>query len=114
MKAFSDTCRELNYIFVLHAGTPYIHIFGDELKAVGNDKRTADINLPDDEKLKAEIERIKPLCKLQAKLYNQKMVKHEFLGSTRKQRTIYSDGTAVTVDFDRNTYEIKESENTES
>nr|DAF69871.1 MAG TPA: Alpha-N-acetylgalactosaminidase [Caudoviricetes sp.] len=28
------------------------------------------------------------------------MVRHEFLGSYRRQRATYSDGTSVTADFD--------------
>ena len=59
-----------------------------------------------DEELKKELERIKPLCELQAKLYNKEMVKHEFLGSFRKQKATYSDGTSVTIDLDKNTYEV--------
>lgn len=51
-------------------------------------------------------ERIKPLCELQAKLYNKEMVKHEFLGSYRKQKATYSDGTTVVIDLDKNTYEV--------
>ena len=57
---------------------------------------------------KKELERIEPLCKLQAKLYNKEMMKHEFLGSYRKQKATYSDGTSVTIDLDNNTYEIAE------
>ncbi|HBN39151.1 MAG TPA: hypothetical protein DD404_06445, partial [Ruminococcaceae bacterium] len=80
---------------------------------LGNDPRSADADLLDDEKLKAEINRVKPLAELQAKLYNKEMVKHEFLGSTRVQRATYSDGTAVTIDLDKNTYEIKENTDAE-
>jgi len=36
------------------------------------------------------------------------MTKHEFLGANfRKERTIFADGTTVTVDWDTNTYLIK-------
>ena len=65
-----------------------------------------DIEMMADEDLKKELERIKPLCELQAKLYNKEMVKHEFLGSYRKQKATYSDGTTVIIDLDRNTYKI--------
>lgn len=78
---------------------------------LGNDPRSADADLLDDEKLKAKIERVKPLAQLQAKLYNKEMVKHEFLGSYRCQKAIYSDGTAVIIDLDKNTYEIEENVN---
>lgn len=92
----------------LYAGMPYLHPFGTGLSKIGMDNRTADTELLDDESLKKEIDRIKPLCDLQARLYNKEMVKHEFLGSYRQQKAIYSDGTTITIDLDKNTYEIGE------
>lgn len=35
------------------------------------------------------------------------MIRHEFVGSFKCQKAVYSDGTTVTVDFDNNTYEIR-------
>ena len=90
----------------LNAGMPYLHPYGNELKKIGTDNRTADIEMMNDEELKKEFERVKPLCELQEKLYNKEMVKHEFLGSYRKQRAVYSDGTSVVIDLDKNTYKI--------
>lgn len=92
----------------LYAGMPYLHPFGTGLSKIGMDNRTADTELLDDESLKKEIDRIKPLCDLQARLYNKEMVKHKFLGSYRQQKAIYSDGTTITIDLDKNTYEIGE------
>ncbi|MGN0528580.1 MAG: DUF5696 domain-containing protein, partial [Eubacterium sp.] len=92
----------------LYAGMPYISPFGIGTEKIGNDSRTADTDLLDDESLKKEINRVKPLCDLQAKLYNKEMVEHEFLGSYRRQKATYSDGTTVTIDLDKNTYEIGE------
>lgn len=92
----------------LYAGMPYLQPFGTGLSKVGTDNRTADTELLDDESLKKEIERVKPLCDLQARLYNKEMVKHEFLGSYRRQKATYSDGTSVIIDLDKNTYEIGE------
>ena len=92
----------------LNAGMPYIHPYGNELRKIGTDNRTADVDMMCDEDLKKELKRIEPLCKLQARLYNQEMVKHEFLGSYRKQKATYSDGTTVTIDLDKGTYEISE------
>lgn len=100
-----------NLYCALNAGMPYIHPFGDELKPVGNDNRTADIDLLDDEALRKEIDTVKPLMQLQAKLYNKQMVRHEFVGGKRVQRAIYSDGTAVTIDLDKGIYTVKEGEN---
>ncbi len=92
----------------LNAGMPYIHPYGNELRKIGTDNRTADVEMMSDEDLKKELKRIEPLCKLQAKLYNKEMVKHEFLGSCRKQKATYSDGTSVIIDLDKNTYEVLE------
>ena len=92
----------------LNAGMPYIHPYGNELRKIGTDNRTADVDMMCDEDLKKELKRIEPLCRLQARLYNQEMVKHEFLGGYRKQKATYSDGTSVTIDLDKGTYEISE------
>lgn len=90
----------------LNAGMPYIHPYGNELRKIGTDNRTADVEMMNDEELRNELRRIEPLCRLQAKLYNKEMVKHEFVGSYRKQKATYSDGTVVTIDLDKGTYEI--------
>ena len=90
----------------LNAGMPYLHPYGNELRKIGTDKRTADIEMMSDEELKKELERVKPLCELQKKLYNKEMVKHEFLGSYRRQKATYSDGTSIVIDLDKNSYEI--------
>ena len=90
----------------LNAGMPYLHPYGNELRKIGTDNRTADIEMMSDDELKKEFERVKPLCELQEKLYNKEMVKHEFLGSYRKQRAVYSDGTSVVIDLDKNNYKI--------
>lgn len=90
----------------LCAGMPYISPFGTGVSKIGTDNRTTDTELLDDEKLKKEIARVTPLADLQAKLYNKEMVKHEFLGTIRRQRATYADGTTVTIDLDNNTYEI--------
>ena len=92
----------------LCAGMPYISPFGSGLKKIGTDNRTADLKLLSDDELKKEINRVKPLADLQAKLYNKEMVKHEFLGSIRRQKATYSDGTTVVIDLDKNTYDIGE------
>lgn len=100
-----------NLYCVLCAGMPYIHPFGTDTKKIGTDSRTADTQLLCNEELKKEINLLKPLATLQERLYNKEMIKHEFLGSYRRQRTIYSDGTEVTVDFDTGSYEIGKQEN---
>lgn len=92
----------------INAGMPYINPFGTGIRKIGSDSRGAELELLDESKLKEEIARVKPLMQLQAKLYNKEMVKHEFFGSLRCQKTTYSDGTVITVDLDKNTYEVKE------
>lgn len=98
----------------LCAGMPYINPFGTGIEKIGTDNRTADTELIDDKGLKKEIERVRPLAELQAKLYNKEMVKHEFLGCYEKQKATYSDGTTVTINLKENIYEIKENENAEA
>lgn len=90
----------------LNAGMPYIHPYGNSLRKIGTDNRTADIEMMSDAQLEEELARIRPLCELQAKLYNKEMMKHEFLGSYRIQKAVYSDGTTVRIDLDKGTYEI--------
>ena len=90
----------------LNAGMPYLHPYGNELRKIGTDKRTADIEMMGDEELKKELERVKPLCELQKRLYNKEMVRHEFLGSYRRQKATYSDGTSIVIDLDKNSYKI--------
>ena len=90
----------------LNAGMPYLHPYGNELRKIGTDKRTADIEMMSDEELKKELERVKPLCALQERLYNKEMVRHEFLGSYRRQKATYSDGTSIVIDLDKNSYKI--------
>lgn len=85
---------------------PYLHCFGEENFKIGKDNRSADIELLDEHSLKNELNRIKPLTELQEKLYNKEMVRHEFLDGKRVQRTIYSDRTTVTADFQKGTWTI--------
>ena len=71
---------------ILNAGMPYLNISADE----------------------KEINRIKELCALAKHCQFLDLVNHEFLDDTyRKQKTTYSDGTTITVDFDNKTYVIK-------
>lgn len=59
--------------------------------------------------LDREIERYRVVAKLQEKVAKCEMVKHEFLDDSYKvERATYSDGTVVTVDFNNQTYDIKE------
>lgn len=91
----------------LNAGMPYFHPYTEKDMLLGNDPRSADAELLDDEKLKAEIARVQPLADLQARLYDKEMVRHEFLGCYERQKATYADGTAVIIDLKANTYEIR-------
>ena len=57
--------------------------------------------------LDEEIDRYRIVAELQEKIAKCEMVKHEFLNNDwKQQRTTYSDGTMVTVDFNNNSYQI--------
>jgi hypothetical protein len=54
-----------------------------------------------------EIVRVRTMCALHKRVGLLEMTNHEFLDkSFRKQRTTFTDGTKVTIDLDRNTFEI--------
>ncbi len=90
----------------LCAGMPYFFPFGTDTKKIGRDRRPTDGALLEDQELRREIARVTPLMELQARLFDQKMLRHEFLGNLRRQRAIYEDGTAITIDLDAGSYEI--------
>ncbi len=55
-----------------------------------------------------QVAQVKEAAALAMKLGTREMVNHEFLDEARRvQRTTYSDGTTVTVDFDKKTVEVK-------
>ena len=59
-------------------------------------------------KLDEEIARYRVVSALQERIARCELVRHELLDSQgRRQRSLFSDGTAVTVDLDQGTYEIK-------
>ena len=54
-----------------------------------------------------EIAECTALCELSRSLAFERMIRHEFLsGNFRRQRATYSDGTAIEVDFDADTYRV--------
>jgi len=56
---------------------------------------------------KEEMEKVKVICGLHKQVGKEEMLKHELIGgSSRKQRTTFTDGTIVEVDFDTNEYKI--------
>ena len=68
-----------------HAGLPYLSIQPSE----------------------AELERVRTMCNLNKRLALIDMTDHKFLDENyRKQQTIFSDGTVVSIDLDNDTYTI--------
>lgn len=57
--------------------------------------------------IREDVERSKVVSELHEKIAKCEMVRHEFVdGNTQVHRTLFSDGTAVTVDFANQTYQI--------
>ncbi|MCX6561183.1 MAG: exo-alpha-sialidase [Candidatus Aminicenantes bacterium] len=55
----------------------------------------------------AELEQVRTMCALNARVGLLELVRHEFLdGSYRRQRFTYADGTTVTIDLDSGGYDI--------
>lgn len=68
-----------------HAGLPYLSITPGE----------------------AELERVRTMCRFNKRLALLEMTGHKFLDENyRRQRTIFADGTQVTIDLDKDTYTI--------
>ncbi len=54
-----------------------------------------------------EMERVRTMCALNARVGLQELVRHEFVDdSYRRQRFVYADGTTVTIDLDSGAYGI--------
>ena len=55
-----------------------------------------------------ELERVRAVCALHRRVALFEMTRHEFLDpGRRRQRTRFADGTRVTVDFDRDTWQVE-------
>lgn len=79
--------NDLGYLHgLLNAGLPYLSITPSE----------------------DHLQQVRTMCKLNQRVGLLEMTKHEFLDDThRKQRTTFADGTTITADFDKDTFEIK-------
>jgi hypothetical protein len=54
-----------------------------------------------------ELEKVRILCALHKRVALEEMTCHEFLDSPRRiQRSTFSDGTEVTVDFGNDSWEV--------
>lgn len=60
-----------------------------------------------DKELDEHIKLVKDVADINALVYNSEMVNHEFLSDNyRVQRTTFANGVQITVDFDKDTYEV--------
>lgn len=86
---------------ILNAQSPYFNGFvGSHMSTEGG--------MLSDEEIKQRIVKVDRISEIQSRLYDKAMVNHTFLDDNKRvQRTTYSDGTQITVDFDKNTYDIK-------
>lgn len=80
---------------ILNAQTPYFSPFIDNKELLS------------DSLLKEEIILVKEIAGINKKLFNKEMISHCFLdNSLNRQKTTYSDGTVITVDFNKEIYQI--------
>lgn len=83
---------------ILNAQTPYFN------KAM---REANDVDSQNDEDLIAHINEVKKIASINEKLYNAELLNHEFLDKNyRIQRTTFSGGWQITVDFDKDIYKL--------
>ena len=100
MDKLSDT-EDLMLYALLNGGAPYLIRDGAYANTDGSFSEGAALEM------KENIRRCEVVASLHEKVAKCEMVKHELLDDTgMKQRTTFSDGTTVTVDFAANHYEI--------
>lgn len=88
---------------VLNGGAPYLRRDGAYPNFDGAFKPKYTFTLEE------SIERCRVVADLHKKVAKCEMVRHEMVdGDYQVQRTVFADGTEVTVDFRRQTYEIRE------
>ena len=99
-----EKCRkDLMLYALLNAGAPYLVRDGAYENTDGSFAGCGSLG-PEE-----TAERCRIVSRLHERLADCPMVRHELLdGEGRKQRTLFADGTAVTVDLEQNTYQIKE------
>lgn len=74
---------------ILNAGIPYFNPGKDDLETA------------------QKIKELKKVSEVQAKLFDQELINHEFLDSSfRRQRTTYANGVTIEVDFENQTYKV--------
>lgn len=87
---------------VLNGGAPYLVRDGAYQNTDGSFSGGVEIGIEE------QIERCKVVAGLHEKVAKCEMVRHELVdGNPQRQRTTFSDGTVVTVDFEKQSYEIQ-------
>ena len=100
MEKVSDSEDYMLYA-LLNGGAPYVIRDGAYPNFDGSFEPDVKLTLDQD------IERCKVVSELHEKVANCEMVRHEMVGGDYEvQRTVFSDGTVVTVDFRNQVYEI--------
>lgn len=100
MEKVSDTEDYMLYA-LLNGGAPYLIRDGAYPNFDGSFEGAEELHLEED------IARCNVVAKLHEKVAKCEMIKHEMInGDYNVQRTTFADGTAVTVDFNKLSYEI--------
>lgn len=87
---------------VLNGGIPYL------LRSGAYPGMDGSFSESEKQKLLSDIDRCKVVAALHEKVAKQEMVRHELLDEDGLvQRSIFADGTTVTVDFEKQTYQIE-------
>ena len=78
--------KDLGYLYgLVHAGLPYLSLSPSQ----------------------AELGRVRTMCTLNQRLALIEMTNHRFLDDIyRRQQSVFADGTTVTIDLDKDTYQI--------
>lgn len=94
---------------LLNGGAPYLIRDGAYPNTDGafEDEAIGKRDMTKDEKLREAVKRCDIVSKLHERIAKCEMVRHEFVdGDINIQKTIFSDGTEVTVDFTKQSYKI--------
>ncbi|MDO4295384.1 MAG: DUF5696 domain-containing protein [bacterium] len=93
--------EDLMLYALLNGGAPYLIREGAYANTDGSFESEYQFSLAE------QAERCAIVAKLHEKVAEQEMLRHELLTADgSRQRTVFADGTKVTVDFIKNTYEI--------
>ena len=101
VRSMGFRCHCSIWYALLNGGAPYVIRDGAYPNFDGSFEPDVKLTLDQD------IERCKVVSELHEKVAKCEMVRHEMVGGDYEvQRTVFSDGTVVTVDFRNQVYEI--------